>query len=291
MSRLILLAVFAVLFVIFLVLLPGLNVPPDITAEGFYQTPGGVVVEDYFALVMIVVGTVITALVAMFITKFYLKGYIRFLGEKKQIGIVDVEHPRGIKHLTSMGFRALFLGFFASNISFTLAAQETIVNWMHDPYTAELAFIIFPDIETMLHLLWIVAIPSTLLFVPVWFMMDVGLISTGKVKGVDFVSADLPTSNVYRILRGYGGLGFAYNLVVTIISLIPIIQQTSASEALILILLVPIMIISFMFPVVILMDSQKDRFRKNLVAILDSLDWKKKFVAEYRLEPLKAADM
>ncbi|MFX1255501.1 MAG: hypothetical protein ACFFCZ_28115 [Promethearchaeota archaeon] len=287
MSYIICLVIFVALFALYAILLTLLEVPPGIGPEGYYLTPGGVTVEDLFVLVMLVIGSVVTGLIAIFFTKFYLKAYIRFLGEKKQIGMVKTEDPEGIKRLVHLFARALILGFFTGNICYTLASQEFIVKAMHEPWPDELANVIIPDLTTMLHLIWIIVIPCTIIFVPIVLMMDVGIVSTSKVKGIDFLTANQPTSNVYRLLRGYAGIGFIYNLIVTIYAfIVELSQKPEFLYDAILVVAIPPLLISFMFPLIVLLDYQKERFRESALAIMKDLNWNKQFIAEYSVKAL-----
>lgn len=47
--------------------------------------------------------------------------------------------------------------------------------------------------------------------------VDSGLVTTKKIKGVQFEAVNLASSPLYKVIKGYAGIGFVYNLIIMII--------------------------------------------------------------------------
>lgn len=146
-----------------------------------------------------------------------------------------------------------------------------------------------PDYITMLILYWIIIIPCTFILVPIWLIRDSGVVVTKKIQGVDFDSADLAIGSIHRIIKGFITISFLYNFIVVTVSFaINTYRTREEGYELDFIgqLLLPIILISFSIPLVVLIDYQKDRFRAKLEKILVELDMFKELICEYELRDL-----
>ncbi len=104
--------------------------------------------------------------------------------------------------------RAVISALFTINIALTLASQEIIIQFLRSVYPNK--FYMIPDYITMFMLLWIIAIPCTFMLVPIWLIRDSGVVVAKKIKGVDFVSADLAIGSIHRIIKGFITISFLY---------------------------------------------------------------------------------
>jgi len=247
-----------------------------------YITPGAARIEWLFAGNMIFVAIFVSGILSLYLAMpGFTKLFVKTLGKKQQIGLVPEEELNSKNHLLRLWGRSLVLGFFIANICYTLSANEAFVTFMlTDIGEAEMKMLyggqlLIPDPSTMLQIMWMLSIPLTLIVVPIWFLMDVGLVSAKKVKGVNFSSVNLTTSKIYKIIKGYAGIGFTYSLLMMLMDwafartyeseLINIAVQFST----------PLVIICSVFPLVLLMDNQKARFRKKFEKTIIKLNMNK----------------
>jgi hypothetical protein len=143
--------------------------------------------------------------------------------------------------------------------------------------------LLIPDPNTMLQIMWILAIPLTLIVVPIWFLMDVGLVSAKKVKGVNFSSVNLSTSKLYKIIKGYAGIGFTYSLIMMLMDWAFARTYQSQIINIAVQFTTPLVIICSCFPLVLLMDSQKARFKKRFEKTIIKLDMNKELKSTIEL--------
>ncbi|MFX1254150.1 MAG: hypothetical protein ACFFCZ_21235 [Promethearchaeota archaeon] len=260
--------------------------------QGDFLTPGDSRVEWMIAIGMIPVTIMVSGIVAIYsISYLFLKGFIRLIGTKRKLGLVPTEElSRGMLLRKLLG-RAIILGFFACNVSYTLASQIPIIYFIRIFISPEYTLVV-PDPDIMFQLVWIIAIPCTLIIVPIWLMLDLGLVSTSKTTGVNIDSVNLVTNRLNFMVKGYAGVGFLYNLIVMILSWISGSDLNGPSEVLgvFMRLISPILVISFTFPLIILIDSQKTRFNENLWKIMKDLGMNNRFVLTTDLEPVENYD-
>lgn len=134
---------------------------------------------------------------------------------------------------------------------------------------------LIPDPELMIQIMWIVAIPCILFLVPIWLMMDIGLVKTRKVAGFDFENVNIAGSKFYKFVKGYAGIGFVYNLILIVFVWasddVPVIRTVMR-------LISPIIVISYMFPVVVIIDYNNEKFKKKLWKRLKKYEIDKKLI-------------
>ena len=246
--------------------------------EGFFITPGNVQVEWIFAIVMAgICGTIAGLISIIFISPIFIKSYVKVLSKKHKVGLVNIEKLSGSSLFRKIWIRSLILGFFVGNICYTLASQEIIVEFMRSVNLSTTYSI--PDVETMWQLAWIVTIPCTLIVIPIWVMMDSGIISIKKIKGVQFEAVNLASSPLYKVIKGYAGIGFIYNLIIMIIFWVtPVIQRGVFELAIIIQIISPLIAAGSAFPGVIILEYFRPRSRKRVEKILMKLDMNKDLV-------------
>lgn len=254
-----------------------------------YITFGAGRTEWFFASTMMSISILGSGIMSLYLgLPIFTKMVVKSMGKKQQIGIVPEEILSGKNHLLRLWGRSLVLAFFIANIAYTLSANESFVLFMltdvgEAEMLAENGALLIPDPLTMMQLIWMLAIPLTFLLVPIWVMIDVGLVSAKKVKGVDFSSVNLTTSRLYKIIKGYAGIGFTYNLIVMIIDWTFFKPGGGGEFGNIIQLFVPLILISCAFPLVILMDHQKERFKKKFEKTIIKLDMNKELKSTVEL--------
>jgi hypothetical protein len=146
---------------------------------------------------------------------------------------------------------------------------------------------LIPDPELMIQSMWMVAIPSVLVIVPIWVMMDIGLARTRKIRGVDTEFYSLTGSKTYKFIKGYAGIGFFYNL-----SLILFVWSTDAVPVIrnIVRLISPLIVIVFMFPLVILIENNNEVFKRKLWNKLKNYDINQKFNVSISMETINSRE-
>jgi len=142
-----------------------------------------------------------------------------------------------------------------------------------------------PDPELMIQMLWVVSIPCVFIIIPIWLMNDLGIAKTEKVKGTEFESLNLTGSKFYKFIKGYASIGFVYNLVFIIgvwaaedIPLMRVVMR----------LVSPIIVISFMFPLVMFIEANNERFKKKLWTKLEKYNIDKKLSVTIEVETIKS---
>ncbi len=197
--------------------------------------------------------------------------------KKHKVGLVADEELSESLLFRRIWIRSSILGFLVSNICFTLASQEIIIEFMRS-VNPSMTYLI-PDVETMWQLAWIISIPCTLIIVPIWVMIDAGLVATKKIKGAKFEAVNLASSSLYKVIKGYAGIGFIYNLIVMIFFwVIPVIQSGTGGMAIVIQIISPPIAASSTFPGVIYVDYNKSRIRARVEKVLIKLDMNKDLV-------------
>jgi hypothetical protein len=239
--------------------------------EGFFITPGNVQVEWIFAVVMPgVTGTVFGILAIYLVSPIFLKVYSKFLSKKNKIGLVKIEELRKSTLFRRIWSRSIILGFFVGNICFTLAGQKSIIEFMRSVSPLEPYMI--PDIATLWQIAWVITVPSVLIVIPIYVMNDVGIIKAKKVEGFEFMSSELAGKPLYKVVKGFAGIGFLYNLIVMIISWVYTSVEISGFNITIIIeILSPLIAAGSVFPGVIILESLKAHNRKQAEKVLTKL--------------------
>jgi len=252
--------------------------------EGDFITPGNVQIEWIFAIVMSgVCGTIAGLISIFFVSPIFIKRYVKTLSKKHKVGLVDIEKLGGSLLSRRIWIRSIILGFFVGNICFTLAGQEIIVEFMRS-VNPSMTYSL-PDVATMWQLAWVITIPSALIVVPIWVMMDSGLVSTKKIKGVQFEAVALASSPLYKVIKGYAGIGFLYNLIIMIIFWVtPVIQRGIFEMAIIIQIISPLIAAGSAFPGVMILEYYKPRIRTLVEKILIKLDMNKDLVYSVELK-------
>ena len=248
--------------------------PQDPRPEGQFIFPGDERFEQLFAAIMIPISAFISGIISYFIfTRLFLKKYAKSLIKFQKVRIAPLEKLDGYLLWRKLMMRAILSALFTFNFALTFASQEVIVQYLRSVNPDK--FYMIPDFITILMLYWIIIIPCTIILVPVWLIMDSGIVVDKKIKGIDIYSADLAIARFYRVIKGFIKISFLFNFIVVTVSfsISTYIRREPGWEIdFIGQLLFPIIIISFSIPLVILIDYQEDRFRNKLLKILGDLD-------------------
>ncbi|MHA1460855.1 MAG: hypothetical protein ACTSO8_05180 [Promethearchaeota archaeon] len=142
-----------------------------------------------------------------------------------------------------------------------------------------------PDVSTMWQLAWIVVIPCALIVIPIWVMMDSGVVTTKKIKGVQFEAVNLASSPLYKVIKGYAGIGFVYNLIIMIVFWVtPVIQRGIFDMAIIIQIISPLIAAGSAFPGAMILEYYKPRIRTLVEKTLIKLDMNKNLVYNVELK-------
>jgi len=258
----------------------------DPNPEGSFFTPGDQSLEWLLAMnILIQVSLLGTTILAYGISSIFLKSYIKSLGKKRKVGLIPFEDLTSGQLFRKIMIRSIILGFFLANIAYTLASQQFIIDIirLHYPMQGET---MIPDPEVMYHLLWITAIPCVLFLVPIWLMINGGVVSSKKLKGADFETVNLAASPLYKIVKGYAGLGFLYNYLTMILfwAVPKLSAGGSQSMGAVMQLISPIIIIFSMIPAVVLIELQQQKYREKIEKILQKVDLNQDFVNNIELK-------
>ncbi len=236
--------------------------------EGFFITPGNVQVEWIFAVVMPgITGTIFGIIAIYFISPIFMRIYTKFLSKKSKIGLVEIKPLSKSSLFRKIWARSIILGFFVGNVCFTLAGQKSIIEFMRSVSPSETYYI--PDIETLWQIAWIITIPSVLIVIPIYVMNDVGIIKAKKINGFQFMSADLASRPLYKVIKGFAGVGFMYNLAVMIISWVSSSVERSGFDLTIIIEMIsPLIAAGSVFPGIIILESLRSYNRKRAEKLL-----------------------
>ena len=267
---------FFIVFYVFLIVLSViafLLMPSPLSyPEGFFITPGNVQVEWIFAVIMPgVTGTVFGILAIYLISPIFIRIYTKFLSKKNKIGLAKIEELSKSTLFRRIWARSIILGFFVGNICFTLAGQESIIEFMRSVSPLESYRI--PDIETLWQIAWVITVPSVLIVIPIYVMNDVGIIKAKKVEGFQFMTAELAGKPLYKVIKGFAGIGFLYNLIVMIGFWVSKSVEISGFDITIIIeILSPLIAAGSVFPGIIILESLKVHNRKRAEKVLSKLN-------------------
>lgn len=252
--------------------------------EGNFITPGNVQIEWIFAILMAgLCGTIAGLISIFFVSPIFIKTYVKTLNKKHKVGLVDTEKLSGSLLFRKIWIRSFILGFFVGNICFTLAGQEIIIEFMRS-VNPSMTYSI-PDVETMWQLAWIITIPCALIVIPIWVMIDSGLVTTKKIKGVQFEAVNLASSPLYKVIKGYAGIGFIYNLIVMIIFWVsPVIQRGTFEMGIIIQIISPLIAAGSAFPGVIILEYCRPRIRTRIEKTLIKLGMNKDLIYSVELK-------
>ncbi|MFX0133980.1 MAG: hypothetical protein ACFFDN_10090 [Candidatus Hodarchaeota archaeon] len=250
--------------------------PQDPRPDGQFIFPGDERFEQLFAALMMPISALISGVISSFIfSRFFLKKYAKSLSKFQKVGIAQIENLDGHLLWRKLMIRATISALFTFNFALTLASQEIIVKFLRSVNPDK--FYMIPDFITILMIYWIVIIPCTFILVPVWLLMDTGVVVSKKIKGVDIDSVDLAIGRFYKVIKGFIKISFLYNFIIVTVSfaISTYVRREPGYEIdFIGQLLFPIIIISFSIPLVILIDYQKDPFKAKLEKILLDLELK-----------------
>ncbi|MFX0183740.1 MAG: hypothetical protein ACFE95_11710 [Candidatus Hodarchaeota archaeon] len=258
----------------------------DYYSEDYFITPGEYSIEWILSIWLVPVFILISGIIAMlFMLKYFLKFYIKRIGTKNTLGLVTVEEVTGLSLFRKFFINGIILAFFIFNLTYSLASQSVVVEFMRSVNPAEIVDLV-PDIEVLLQLLWLVSIPCTLIFVLIYIIRDLGLVYSDDVKGYDIQSVNLVTTSLYQLIQGYASLGFLYNFSVSIISWTAIPGMGVTEMGFIMMFISPIIAVVCCFPLMILLDHQRNRFKEKAWDILKELEMNKRLTLNINLESI-----
>ncbi|MHA2247251.1 MAG: hypothetical protein ACXADY_20060 [Candidatus Hodarchaeales archaeon] len=258
----------------------------DYYSEDYFITPGEYSIEWTLSIWFVPVFIIISGVIAIFfVLKYFLKFYIKRIGTKNTLGLVTVEELTGISLFRKFFINSIILAFFTFNLCYSLASQSVVVGFMRSVNPSEIVDFV-PDIEVLFHLLWLVSIPCTLIFVLIYIIRDLGLVYSDDIKGYDIKSVNLVTTNLYQLIQGYASLGFLYNFIVLVISWTAITGMGITEIGFIMMFISPIIAIVCCFPLMILLDYQKNRFKEKAWEILKESETNKRFTLNINLESI-----
>jgi hypothetical protein len=282
-----------IFFIIFYAILIALSVivfslipNPSMAPEGFFINPGNVKIEWIFAVCMPgVVGTIAGFIGIFLVSPIIIKSITKLFSRKNKVGLVKPIQISNSTLFRKIWIRSIILGFFIGNICYTLATQQVIIEFMRsvnptEPYN-------IPDIETTWQLAWIMTIPSTLIIIPIYVMNDSGLVVIKKVEGFQFESANLASKPIYKVIKGFAGISFIYNLVVSIIFwVIPVLNREGFQITIIIQVISPLIAAGSAFPGVLILEFFAPSYRKKVKRILNNLNLNNEIVSNYEFKNL-----
>lgn len=240
--------------------------------EGFFITPGNAQTEWIFAIVMPGLTGTISGLIAIYlIYPLFIGLYLKFISKKNKIGYAQDEKLSSSKLFRRIWARSFILGFFVGNICFTLAGQESIVEFMRSVSPSEPYSI--PDIETLWQIAWLITIPSTFIVIPVYAINDAGIVAAKKIDGFQITSANLAGKPLYKVIKGFAGIGFLYNLIIMIIFWVTQSMQIGGFQMTMIIQIIsPLIAAGSAFPGVLILEYLKPYIKKRVEKVLVKLD-------------------
>jgi len=273
--------IFAFLMFYFLLLM---NVDIVANPQGNFIIPGKEQSEWILTIWMAVIMILSCGFLAsLLLPRITVKAYTKSIKKDQKFGLVETEILFGASLYRKLLIRAMIIGFLVFNFSYTLASQRIFVEYMRSANPSGVGMI--PDPELMIQMLWVVSIPCVFIIIPIWLMNDLGIAKTEKVKGTEFESLNLTGSKFYKFIKGYASIGFVYNLVFIIgvwaaedIPLMRVVMR----------LVSPIIVISFMFPLVMFIEANNERFKKKLWTKLEKYNIDKKLSVTIEVETIKS---
>ncbi len=256
--------------------------PEETGGEGEYILPGDSTIEGFYPLIIVPV-LLICGIIALFLaSKIFLKIYVKTLGKNKKIGMVQPKELDNSELVKKIFLRSILLIFFILNICYTLVSQEAIVKLMRspDPNTDYSV----PDAPLMYEIAFLLAIPCSLILIPIWAMNDSGLVASKKNNALEFENVDLASGTMYKVIKGYAGIGFLYSFTMMLINWV---MASDEPQYMILQMLSPIMFISFAFPIVIYLEMHRNKLREKMWKTLNKLQMANKFALSINLMPME----
>ncbi len=258
----------------------------DYYSEDYFITPGEYSIEWTLSIWLVPVFILVSGIVAIyFVLKYFLKFYIKRIGTKNTLGLVKVEEVTGLSLFRKFLINSIILAFFIFNLCYSLASQSFVVEFIRSVNPSQIVDFV-PDIEVLFQLLWVVSIPCTLLFVFIYIIRDLGLVYSDDVKGYDIKSVNLVTTGLYQLIQGYASLGFLYNFIISLISWTFFLDMGITELGFIMMFISPIIAIVCCFPLMILLDYQRTRFKEKTWDILKELEMNKRITLNINLESL-----
>jgi hypothetical protein len=255
-------------------------------SEDYFITPGIYAIEWILSIWLVPVFMFISGIIAIyFVLNFFMKFYIKKIGTNHTLGLVLVEEVTGTSLFRKFLFNSIILAFFIFNLTFSLASQSIIVEFMRSVNPSEIVDMV-PDVEVLLQLLWLVSIPCTLIFVLIYIIRDLGLVYSDDIKGYDIQSVNLVTTGLFQLIQGYASLGFLYNFIVSIISWTFFPGMGVTELGFIMMFISPLIGIVCCFPLMILLDHQRNRFKEKAWDILEELEMNKRLTLNINLESI-----
>jgi hypothetical protein len=246
---------------------------PSYQFEMFITAPGLYAFEWLFSLWMIPVTAVLTGLFSGYIAMFlYINFFIRYKSRKGTIGITQTEELSPAMKWIKIFIRSFILALFTMNLSYMLSSQEIVVDVIRLDQPA--SSIILPDPLTMYGLLYLVIIPCSFLLVPIWISNDIGIISSKKIRKKNINDVKLVSTPIYKLVKGYVGIGFIFNLIVMIANIA--LNTYGDAFSLTLLIISPLIIVFFVTPIVVLIEIGQMSFKKRILGMLEKLGLNKK---------------
>jgi len=252
--------------------------------EMFSTAPGLYAIEWIFSLWMIPIMAILVALISGYLATFlYFNLYIKRLSKKSKIGIAQSEEmSAGMTWLKIMA-RSFILALFTMNIAYMLASQSIVIEVVRTDLPA--SSILLPDTLTMYGLLYLVIIPCAFVLVPIWISNDVGVVRSKKIRKKDIDGVKLVSSPIYKLVKGYVGIGFIFNLIVLTVDLFlrTAVDPITAP----LLIMAPLIIVFFVSPMVVLLEIRRKSFKTRILRKLEKLGLNQEFEVSVNLKPLR----
>lgn len=252
--------------------------------EMFSTAPGLYAIEWLFSLWMIPAMAIIIALISGYLATFlYFNLYIKRLSNKSKIGIAQTENLSPAMTWLKILTRSLILALFTMNIAYMLSSQTIVVDAVRTDLP--ISSILLPDTLTMYGLLYLVIIPCSFILVPIWISNDSGLVRTKKIRKKDIDSVKLVSTPLYKLVKGYVGIGFIFNLIVLTIDMFlrTAVDPITAP----LLIMAPLIIVFFVSPMVILIEICQKSFKFRMLRILEKLGLNKSIEVTVNLKPIR----
>ena len=273
------LSMVAFCLVYFLLLMP---IDVSKNPEGQFRFPGPENFEWVFTIIMSVLMIIFFGyLASSLLSTLTIKIYVRMMRKDQRLGLIPTKNLFGKALYRKLLYRAIIAGFLVYNVSMILASNKAYISFMRNINPDNIQII--PDPELMIQSMWISLIPIILLLVPVWLMMDIGIAKTKYIHGFELESVNLAGSKLYKLIKGYAGVTFLYNLV--------IITFVWASDEVPFIrifmrIISPLIVISFSFPLVVIIDHKNELFKKKLWGHLKKYDINRKLIINIHEEQI-----
>jgi len=258
----------------------------DYSFEMFITAPGLYATEWLFSLWMIPAMAILVGIISGYLaTYLYFNVFIKFLSRKSTIGIAQAEELSPATTWVKIMTRSLILALFTMNIAYMLSSQSIFVDAIRTDLP--ISSILLPDTLTMYGILYLVIIPCSFILVPIWISNDIGLISSKKIRKKDIKDVKLVSTPIYKLVKGYVGIGFIFNLIVLTIDLFlrTAVDPLSAP----LLIMAPLIIVFFVSPMVVLIEIKQKSFKIRILRTLEKLGLNKAIEVTVDLKPLRDA--